>query len=235
MNIQSPEDLAKALKDRLKLNLTARPWNIHRPTDTFWWLVPSTELLPYRYGKLAFSLSKDVPRKDLLGMNDPAIESDKIFAGFNLEKGYGQVVANVLKRKPQQIATPEWLWFEIVGDTGAARFSRTLAGASQKATLYLYVVASVAYDRESDVRPDHDVVMFTCEGEALKTVAHTFPIHVLDGAETATDFVALARRLRTIDGFHWVDVYVGTHVAKGDIDLQSLHKHTLSYFDAWLR
>ena len=67
MLINSAQDLAYAANDCLTLGLTARPWNLYAAADTFWWLVPSTEWPAYRYGKLAFSLAKDAPRKDLLG------------------------------------------------------------------------------------------------------------------------------------------------------------------------
>lgn len=36
-------------------------------------------------------------------------------------------------------------------------------------------------------------------------------------------------------GYHWVDLYVGTHVTKGDLDLRDLHGRVLSYFEAWLK
>ena len=77
MVISSAQELAYAVNDRLRLGLTARPWNIYAAADTFWWLVPSTDWPAYRYGKLAFSLARDVPRKDLLGVNDSVLEVDK--------------------------------------------------------------------------------------------------------------------------------------------------------------
>jgi hypothetical protein len=45
-------------------------------------LLPSTEWPAYRYGKLAFSLAKDAPRKDLL---DSLLATDAVFCGFNVE------------------------------------------------------------------------------------------------------------------------------------------------------
>jgi hypothetical protein len=239
MVINSAHHLAHGLNERLKLGLTPRPWNLYSPADTFWWLVPSSEWPAYRYGKLAFSLSKDVPRKDLLGLNDSAIEPDAIFAGFNVEKGYGKVATVVnpaLNRKPAQIIDPRWLWFEVVVDSGAARFGRTLAAVAAGADICLYIVSSYAHDRETDTRAQHDALMFKCSAVGLSLVLKNgFPVNVLRGADTETDFVGLARRLRAVDDYHWVDLYVGTHVPKGDVDLLALHNKVLSYFDAWLR
>ena len=89
MIIRSARELAHGLNDQLKLGLTPRPWNLYSPADTFWWLVPSTDWPAYRYGKLAFSGARDVPRRELLQTNTPALATDSIFAGFNVEKGYG--------------------------------------------------------------------------------------------------------------------------------------------------
>ena len=117
MVISSAQELAHSVNDRMKLGLTARPWNIYAAADTFWWLVPSTDWPAYRYGKLAFSLAKDVPRKELLGLNDSLLAIDTVFAGFNVEKGYGTVATVVnpaLRRKPTQIIDPKWLWFELI-------------------------------------------------------------------------------------------------------------------------
>src|SRR4029450_11271965 len=100
-----------------------------------------TDWPAYRYGKLAFSLAKDVPRKDLLGLNDSLLAIDTVFAGFNVEKGYGTVATVVnpaLRRKPTQIIDPKWLWFELIDGPGLLRFSSTLATAVASAEIYLY-------------------------------------------------------------------------------------------------
>ena len=240
MVVNSARELAYGLNDRLKLCLTPRPWNLYSPADTFWWLVPSSDWPAYRYGKLAFSLAKDAPRKDLLGVNDAAIEVDTIFAGFNVEKGYGSVAAVVnpaLKRKPSQIIDPHWLWFGLIHGSGPARFARTVAQAAAVADVCMYVVSSYAHDREADIRVPHDAVMFRCTkaGGLLTVLDNSFPVSVLRGTETATDFATLAARLRTVDDYHWVDVYAGTHVRKGEVDLVDLHARVLSYFDDWLK
>jgi hypothetical protein len=238
MVISSTQELAYAVNDRLRLGLTARPWNIYAAADTFWWLVPSTDWPAYRYGKLAFSLAKDVPRKELLGPNDSLLAIDTMFAGFNVEKGYGTVATVVnpaLRRKPTQIIDPKWLWFELIDGPGLLRFSSTLAKAAASAEIYLYVVSSYVHDRESEVHAPHDALMFKCTPLGLAPVLHKLPVGVLHGAETATNFASLAARLRQIDDYHWVDMYVGTHVSKGDVDLADLQAHVLSHFDAWLK
>jgi hypothetical protein len=239
MVVRSAQELAHGLNDRLKLGLTPRPWNIYAPADTFWWLVPSTDWPAYRYGKLAFSHAADAPRKDLLGTNDESLDVDQIFAGFNVEKGFGKVAAVVnpaLNRKPEQIIDPQWLWFELTSTLGAERFSHTLATAAAHAEIFAYVVAGHVQDRDASGSGQHDAVVFKCSVTGLAMVSrNAFPINSLRGTETATTFAELADHLRTIDDFHWVDLYIGTHVPKGDVDLAELHSRVMSCFDAWLR
>jgi len=99
----------------------------------------------------------------------------------------------------------------------------------------VYVVSSYVHDRDSGVHTEHDALMFRCSPAGLQQMLHRLPVGVLRGAETATSFASLAERLRLIDDYHWVDMYTGTHVPKGDVDLTDLHCRVLSYFDAWLR
>jgi hypothetical protein len=239
MRIDSARELAYGLNNRLKLGLSPRPWNLYSPSDTFWWLVPSTEWPAYRYGKLAFSLGKDTPRKDLIGFDDSQLDIDHLFAGFNVEKGYSEVATFVnpaLKRKTVQLVDDSWLWCELTGDDGAARFGRTLSTAATAADLRLYVVSSYVHDREMELHAPHDAVMFRCGRQGIQPALHNrFPVGVLRGIEKLSTFLDLARALRVIDGYHWVDIYVGTHVPKGEIDLLAFHSKTLSHFDAWLR
>jgi hypothetical protein len=238
MLINSAQELAYAANDSLRLGLTARPWNLYDAADTFWWLVPSTEWPAYRYGKLAFSLAKDFPRKGLLGLDDSLLATDTVFAGFNVEKGYGSVATVVnpaLRRKPAQILDKKWLWFELTSGPGSMQFSRTLAGAASNGEIYLYLVSSYVHDRDSVAHADHDALMFRCRPDRLEPMLHKLPVGVLRGAETVASFVSLAEAIRTIDDYHWVDMYVGTHVLRGDVDLSALYSRVLSYFDAWLR
>jgi hypothetical protein len=238
MIVNAPQELAYGLNNKLKLELTARPWNMHNPADTLWWLVPSTEWPAYSHGKLAFSLAKDDTRKYLLGLNDRLLELDTIFAGFNVEKGYGNVASFVnpaLKRKPQQIIDPNWTWFDLIDGPRVAEFGRAIASATSHADIYVYVVSSYAHDRDADVLVQHDALMFKANGTHLNAVLDKCPLRVLHDAKAASDFTALAERLRAIGDYYWVDLYVGTHVPKGEVDLSGLYTNVLSCFNPWLK
>ena len=141
-----------------------------------------------------------------------------------------------LNRKPTQIVDPRWLWFEVTSKSGAAQFSRTLASVAARGDVYVYVVVGYVHDREAGRGAQHDAVMFRCDRESLVRVTdNRFPINQLQGASTASTFAALAEHLGPVDDYHWVDLYVGTHVPTGDVDLPDFHGRVTSYFDAWLK
>ena len=237
MNIISPQELAHRINSELHLGLTPRPWNLHNPSETFYWLVPSTDWPAYRYGKFAFSLPTDNPRKPLLGMNDALLDTETIFVGLNIEKGFGPLAIEVDKtlRRKKQIMDPEWRWSNVVDADGATRFARMLADASNSVDVHLYVVSSYVHDREDPIRPKQDAVMFSCHSSQIRVLLHNnYQVGVLRGIDEMTDFNALAAWLRQIDDYHWVDLYVGTHVQKGEIDLHNLNAGVLSHFQPWV-
>src|SRR5262245_20904293 len=129
MKIETARDLAYAVRAQLRPELTPRPWQQQAPDDTLWWLVPSGDWPAYRHGKFVFSLSKDGPRKALIGINDGAIETSKLFAGVNVEKGFGRVAVEVdpsLRRKTDQILDSGWLWHRLTEGPGPAQFAQNL-------------------------------------------------------------------------------------------------------------
>jgi hypothetical protein len=172
-------------------------------------------------------------------LNDPILELDRMFAGFSVEKGYGSVASFVnpaLKRKPEQIIDPNWCWFSLIDPPGAAKFRSALTAAATHGTIYVYVDSSYAHDREAEILVEHDSLMFRAKGNELEPVLRNkCRLGVLLSAYAATDFASLAERLRAIDDYHWVDLYIGAHVAKGDVDINELYKNVLSPFNDWLK
>ena len=161
-----------------------------------------------------------------------------MFAGLNVEKGYGAVasVVNPVLGKKKQIIDPTWCWFSVIDGDGPATFARTIAAAAKASgELHLYVSAGPVHDREDYNRPPHDAVLFSCDHAARLTAVldNGFPIPVLKGTETSTDFPTLASHLRKVDGYHWVDMYLGGYVDPSE-DPRQLYDRLLSYFEVWL-
>jgi hypothetical protein len=47
------------LKNRGFDHFTLRPWNLYKPENTLWWLVPSKDWPSYKYGKIAIYKPKN--------------------------------------------------------------------------------------------------------------------------------------------------------------------------------
>lgn len=237
MTITSAKDFAHKLNDKLRLNLTPRPWNLYDADDSFYWLVPSGEWPAYRYPKFVFSSIADYPRK-LLTQVDELIYPNKMFVGLNIEKGFGEdalFVDSGLRRK-KQVNDDTWAWSTFVKPEATARFARTLQRLSEVEETHVYAVSSYVHDRESNQRPPYDVIVFLCAGERITPVTNNrFPVGVLAGLEQTNSFEDLMNALRTVDDYHWVDIYAGTYVETGDVDLLKLYTTALSYFEPWLR
>jgi hypothetical protein len=92
----NPRLLASAVQE-VVAGLTPRPWNRFDPDETLWWLVPSTEWPAYHHGKLVFS-------------NERA-PAGEIFAGLNVEKGFGEIAARAYpKTQRTQLLGHGWAW-----------------------------------------------------------------------------------------------------------------------------
>jgi len=218
--------------------MTPRPWNLYDPDQTLWWLVPTTQWPAYRHGKLAFSLAHDYPRKTLLGRNDTLLELDKVFVGLNIEKGYGKAATEVdpsIRSKPHQIIDPDWLWFSLIEGKGPHLFSRLIESVCGSQNIYLYVIVLHVHDREMTYQKQYDAAMFSCHPDRLEHILdNKFPLSVLKGSEKAKNFSELAECLRRVGEYYWVDLYLGTHLQRDNIDMAKLDHCLLSHFMHWV-
>ena len=56
----SPQQTCYAIQRAIQSQfpkLSPRPYNMHEPETTLWWLVPSSEWPAYKYGKMYFNWS----------------------------------------------------------------------------------------------------------------------------------------------------------------------------------
>lgn len=230
----SAKEVAHSLNDKLRLKLTPRPWNLHRPDDSLYWLVPSGEWPAYRYAKFVFSSGSDYPRR-VLADTTTVPEPTKLFVGFNIEKGFGEVASLVdssLKRK-QQIQDKDWDWFTFIQPDAAERFAVTLSRLSETELTHVYAVVSYVHDRESTSTPDHDAVVFKCEGNELTAIVNQLPLAVLPRLRHTT-WKELIDALKAVDDYYWVDLYAGTYIDTSDIDVLAFNRNVLSYFQPWV-
>lgn len=235
MDIRTPEELAKRVNQQLHLGFSARPWNVHAPGDTLWWLVPSTEWPAHRHAKYVFSLAKDDPRKYLVKSGE-VLRDDAIFAGFAVEKGFGTEAAAVNRRLAKRltaIVDDTWAWGRVVHGPGPAQLVAVVAPSP--GTLVVAVVAYPVHDPEDPEKPSPDVLIFSSAQGALSLVARNgLPVAALTEASRAESLEALLSALGSVGGFFWVDLHIGAYVRPGAVDVHRLYADVLSPFAHWL-
>jgi len=94
------EEMAKLSAEDAKL--TRRPWDRFRPDSTAWYLVPSSSVTYYKFGKLCFSKEKET--------------SDVINCGLFFEKGLGEALGTVYSSKQAKplIMDSSWFWHKFI-------------------------------------------------------------------------------------------------------------------------
>jgi hypothetical protein len=241
VQIDCPEQLVHALRAKLPGygQYSPLPWQRQEPRTTVWWMTPSGRNPAYADAKFFCSLDKDVPRRPLLGIDDSALQLGTLFVGLNIEKGFGSSAYAVApKPRSDERLTSEWAWQRLVDGDGPEQFTHTLAGLSKSVpTPHLYVISSTRRDPDDRNPRMCDAVLFECTPTGI---SFRMSNKLLDGSldakdvAGATSFGQLAKELRKIDDFHWVDVYAGAYVPKGEVDLLQLHGRILSYFESWV-
>ena len=108
MNIEYPKLTPRLICEGVSklssadIKLTKRPWDRFRPDNNAWWLVPSTDLLHYKYAKLYFNWNDE--------------KQETVNCGLYIEKGLDESLAPVYSSKQAShlIMNKNWSWHRIV-------------------------------------------------------------------------------------------------------------------------
>jgi hypothetical protein len=187
-----------ALRERLG-KLTARPWNQYQPRETLWWLVPQSEQgdwPAYHLGKLAFEFGD---------------EPDALDVALYVEKGVSKDAAEALDAGVSVVVTNDWMWGRFLRDVRSGRVTDRIRQVSRATSLdvTLYFVLGPLLSPDSP-RVNRDVLTVTLganEALAVQTVPKTSRHGKL--FRSVATAPALASALEAVDGFTWVDAYVG--------------------------
>ncbi len=103
----------KSYYDYRERPFVARPYNRYKAADTVWWIIPSNEWPAHKLAKFII------------------LEGDqKIFFGFNVEKGYGENLGIGLAQK--HILSPDWSWHSFNEDLKSGKIDEVIKEINQK-------------------------------------------------------------------------------------------------------
>jgi hypothetical protein len=199
-----PEDACKALQavpaicERLG-KLAARPWNPYEPRETHWWLVPQDERgdwPAYHLGKYAFEFGD---------------EHDTLDIALFVEKGVSKEAATTLGVGQSVIVTDDWMWWRFLRDLRSRRVTDRIRHIARTTGLDVtpYFVVGPLLSPGSP-RVDREVISVALgnDGQLAVQPEPKLSRHLKSFRSVATD-AALASALAGVDGFTWVDAYVG--------------------------
>ncbi len=178
-----PEDVCKALQQLPELRdrvgaLSARPWNMHQPRETLWWLIPHDDegsWPAHRLGKFVFEFGADANELDV---------------GLYVEKGVSAEAAEVLGYAENLVLSDDWMWSRFVADIQAGAVTDAVRRISRDTKLDAYL-AFVLKPQTSAGSPgiDGDVVdLFGAARRRLDGLPSSAPV-------VRSKFGALFRRV----------------------------------------
>jgi len=215
--------------------ISARPFNLHRPDDTQWWVIPSTDWPAFKYGKLSLSLEES--------------ESGKVmYCALNVEKGIGPAAAAMAKTAGDKraIVTDEWIWHDFLSDMRSGKIEGVVheIAASVGDAVVVRVCSGTwvpSESRDADTRmPMGDICELAMSGTGIEQLRYEAPGGPLAKPPTFTSLAKLPDYLESVrdPDWSWVDVYLGVMVTPGDadgMDAADLWTRLLRPWGPWLR
>jgi len=205
---RSPRQLCYAIKPVVETAfgpVTARPWNMHEPDTTAWWLVPSTEWPAYKHGKFYFDWGKG---------------RESILSGLYVEKGLGVSVrpAYSSRRGLCHIMQNDWAWFQLVRDFKTGKATEVISSLARKLPGSLLILIDGGYvsdPADSDrFKSSYDWFYHTFELNPWDLSLHirgeqspTGPFKILSQLRALTDIAPILQEL-TRQEWLWVDFFM---------------------------
>lgn len=197
----SPRDACGAVLSAAKqmfAQATARPWDMYRPEESAWWLIPSGEWPAYRHAKFFF----DRDPSELLNLQ----------IGLYLEKGLSPRVREAYPsaRGSRLIMDSDWAWSGVVSNEALARLTKAVSGESATT---IRVEAQNVPDPESfdphGSRFTRSRATFAVTGINLLSNIDDAPghLHPIHSAATTEELIR-GLRLLSEDPWLWIDLFV---------------------------
>jgi hypothetical protein len=228
----------RALDSGGMANVTARPWNMYDPDNTFWWLVPRTQWPAYNLGKFFFS-----PDRAPKGF---------LFCGLHMEKGLDPSVSEAYPSRAGKrlIMTSDWTWYRFLDDLRSGAFELTIEKASKEigASTIIRLEAGYVEDPGSfdpqAIRFKWDKIVFSSRDGSLKIEMSETPSRFLGDICKLQRLGDLAKAIDHMQnaGWFWIDLFVGAllerasdPVGKDAWDGAELWANALCAWEPWFK
>ena len=213
MNLQlgypNARSVAYAVKSELENqgwgHLSARPWNMYDPDNTFWWLVPGADWPAYKYSKLFFSPDR--------------APDGCLFLGMHIEKGLDRSVGDAYPSAGGRrlIMKDDWAWHKFFNDLESLTIGKAFTQISEKINSPVMVRLEAGFVEDPGsfdpqaTRPKWDVVIFEATGNSLDMKNAETTSGLLDNVASSQSLSELNKIIPAIPNISWVwlDCFIG--------------------------
>lgn len=219
IKFQSPMEAARAVAG-LNDGFTPRPSNYHRAAQAqLWWVVPSTKIPAFKYGKFMFSDSGRV-----------------LNCGLYVEKGFGQLAVHS-GAKQSELMGKDWLWHEFMVELEKGSVSQALTAIVNGLNEPVSVHVSAHY---CGGRTSADVLEFSYDGSTLTLKDYSMNQDLLNDIRLVSQLEVLPQALAKLDNQDWFWINIMLYAAftkdpTSEFGELELCKHVLRYLEAWVR
>ena len=223
-----------------------RPWYHANPGDCMWWVVPERKHPAYDSGKFFLSrFDEDDQLKEFDLSGNSSSDASPIFCGIQLEKGFGEVLKDVVSSHGQRdrVMNARWIWKTFVAQLSGK--VADVAEACQEALGEPLMVRVTAFEFQSggDYKGAKDQVDFAALKRNLVCRSTIRVTEALSGISQCTSFEELESEIAAIPKSDWISicVFVGIvampETAESDnvtlLDGQELWRLLLARWTPW--
>ena len=163
------DEIATIAEESFKMKLSRRPFNRFKPVETSWWLVPSSKMPFYSFGKFYFTWDEKT--------------MDYIDAGFYIEKGLDKslkiLYPKVSSKGRQLLMIKPWIWDDFLEACNGNSITKILKKACEKTSfnsIYFKVTGNYVDELSlfdpyaPKVKDDYFIFEYNPETEKIKVI-----------------------------------------------------------------
>lgn len=242
---KSPRKLCESVEAILPSDaprLTRRPYNHFQPTMTSWWLVPSTDLPFFKFGKFSFTWDENI--------------RDTISCGLYLSKGMDPMLKSVYSSKKGRrlIMSEDWAWHKFAADCRNGNIGAAIHNAALKSAGRFSAIIEAGYVDDPglfDPQIEHpEMEMYTLDYDVSCSIIRPVKVKrspamclkVLNKAMPLATFCQTIEQLGH-EQFLWMNVClaanfgikeVDTEIESSSISASEIWEKVLSNFLPWI-
>ncbi len=199
------EEAEKFIASSPEQRMTRRPFNHYVPTLTDWWIVPSTELPFFKFGKYCFAWDEN--------------KRDEIRCGYFVTKGIDSLLKSVFssKKGKRLLMDSSWGWYGFLDAVKSGKFEEMLRKSAMALGENIELIFHGGYIDDPGVfdpqtalgRRDRYTFLFSPGENSLRLKSAQRPAMAMKFLNKVRDWQTFLQAVETLAGdqFMWCDFF----------------------------